>query len=376
MPEPGDTAAQLHHTVDDLLLGNSPLEWLSAIAIGLGTLVIIHLIKRFALHHLQRAAARSTTRIDDAIVEGLQSTRLWLMLFPALALASNGLEHLPPKTLSLIHVAGTVALFVQAGQWLSAISTAMLRHSRQRALETGSSVASSLTVLSFVVRVVIWAIILLLTLDNLGVDVTALVAGLGVGGLAVALAVQNILGDLFASLSIIADKPFEVGDFIVIGDYSGTVENIGLKTTRLRSLNGEQIIIANSDLLGSRVRNYKRMDERRVVLRFGVLYQTTVDELKKIPELVKSAVESVELVRFERAHLSGFGESSLDFEVVYWMKTADYNAYMDAQQHVNLTLFEVFARQGIGFAYPTRTVILDHGTNPATQKPTDVGTAR
>ena len=203
-------------------------------------------------------------------------------------------------------------------------------------------------------------LVALVALDTAGIDITALVAGLGVGGIAVALAVQNILGDLFASLSIVLDKPFVIGDFIIVGDMMGTVEHIGMKTTRVRSLSGEQLVFSNTDLLSSRIRNYKRMQERRALFRFGVTYQTSRDLLARIPEVVREVIEGRDETRFDRAHFAGFGDSSLDFEVVYYMLVPDYNAYMDTQQAVNLELVGRFEEIGIDFAYPTRTVFVEH----------------
>jgi small-conductance mechanosensitive channel len=187
-----------------------------------------------------------------------------------------------------------------------------------------------------------------------------LVAGLGIGGIAVALALQNVLGDLFASLSIILDKPFVLGDFIIVGDLLGVVEKIGLKTTRVRSLSGEQLIFANSDLLSSRIRNFKRMQERRIAFGFGVLYQTKPEQLEAIPGMVKGIIEGQENARFDRAHFKGFGESAYDFEVVYFLNTPDYVAYMDCQQAINLGICRGLAERGVEFAYPTRTIYL-HG---------------
>jgi small-conductance mechanosensitive channel len=191
-------------------------------------------------------------------------------------------------------------------------------------------------------------------------DISAFVASLGIGGIAVALALQNVLGDLFASLSILLDKPFVIGDFIVVGDMAGTVESVGLKTTRIRSLSGEQLIFSNSDLLGSRVRNFKRMEERRVAFEIGVVYGTSSEALREIPELVRKAVESQENARFDRSHFKGFGESSLDYESVYYMNVPDYAAYMDTQQAINLALYEEFEERGIEFAFPTRTIFVQH----------------
>jgi small-conductance mechanosensitive channel len=202
-------------------------------------------------------------------------------------------------------------------------------------------------------------VILLLMLDNLGINVTALVAGLGVGGIAVALAVQNILGDLFASLSIVLDKPFVIGDSITVDSYSGTVEHVGLKTTRIRSLGGEQLVFSNSDLLKARLRNFKHMQERRIVFSVGVLYQTPADKLEKIPALVKEIIEKAPRVRFDRAHLRDLGDSALIFEIVYWVLDPTYARYMDAQQSINLGLIRCFADEGIGFAYPSQSLFIE-----------------
>jgi small-conductance mechanosensitive channel len=210
--------------------------------------------------------------------------------------------------------------------------------------------------LGFIAKIVLWVIVAMLTLQNLGVEVTALVAGLGVGGIAVALAAQNILGDLFASMSIVLDKPFVLGDFIVVDDAMGTVEKIGLKTTRLRSLGGEQLIFPNNKLLQSRIRNHKRMTERRVQFTVGVAYETPRETLQRIPTIVRDAIEAQPETRFDRAHFKSFGPSSLDFEVVYFVLKPDHRIYMDIQQAVNLLLLDRFAAEKIQFAYPTQTL--------------------
>jgi len=191
-------------------------------------------------------------------------------------------------------------------------------------------------------------------LDNLGVDITALVAGLGIGGIAVALAAQNVLGDLFASLSIVLDKPFVVGDFLNVDDFLGSVEHVGLKTTRLRSLSGEQLVFSNNDLLNSRIRNYGRMFERRVVFSLGVTYETPPEKLRGIPTIIREAVEAKDKVRFDRAHFQKYGDFALVFEVVYYVLSSDYTLCMDIQQSVNLRIYERFAEEGIEFAYPTQ----------------------
>jgi small-conductance mechanosensitive channel len=252
-----------------------------------------------------------------------------------------------------------VALVLQGGLWVWALVRFWLERAREHALAENPAAATGLAAVGFIARVLVWTIVLLMVLDNLGVNVTAMVAGLGIGGIAVALAVQNILGDLFASLSIVIDKPFVIGDFIVIDKEAGTVEYVGLKTTRIRSLSGEQVVISNSDLLKTRIHNFKLMRERRVVFTFGVRYETPIETLEKIPAMVRAIIEARPKVRFERAHLKGLGASGLDFEVVYWMLEPDFNLYMDVQQTINLEMLRAFSGIGVDIAYPTQSIILD-----------------
>ncbi len=215
----------------------------------------------------------------------------------------------------------------------------------------------------FVGRWLLWSLILVLLLENAGVDLSALLAGLGIGGIAVALAVQNILGDLFCFAAIVFDKPFEQGDFLVVGEQRGTVEKIGIRTTRVRSLDGEQLVFANNDLVSSRIRNFKRMQERRVVFQLGVIYETAPEKLRRIPQLIASIINEIPGTRFDRAHFAGFGDFSLNFEIVYYVLDSDYNRYMDIQQTINLALCERLALDGIEFAYPSQTVFVRNQAN-------------
>jgi len=346
-----------------ILFDNTLRDWLWALGLALTINVIIGALKWVAIKKIATLTRNTTTSLDDAVVYVAKSTRQWLILGVTLFIGTRYLE-LPDRVEIVFTVTATVAAFLQLALWLNAATRFWLDRYERRALLNDAASATSLAALGFVLRVALWAVVLLVMLDNLGVDVTALVAGLGVGGIAVALAVQNILGDLFASLSIVVDKSFVIGDFVVVDDLSGTIEHVGLKTTRVRSLSGEQIVIANSDLLKTRIRNYKRMYERRIVFPFGVLYQTTADQLEQIPKLVKAQIDATENTRFDRAHFQKFGDSSLDFEVVYWMTSPDYGIYMDAQQTINLGLFRSFKEAGIDFAYPTRTLFIEGGGAP------------
>ncbi|MGH7446139.1 MAG: mechanosensitive ion channel family protein, partial [Longimicrobiales bacterium] len=212
--------------------------------------------------------------------------------------------------------------------------------------------------LGFVIRLGFYSVLVLMGLSNLGFDITALIAGLGIGGIAIALALQNVLGDLFASLSIVLDRPFIIGDFIIVDNLAGTVEYIGLKTTRVKSLSGEQLVFANGDLLSSRVRNFKRMYERRIVFSLGVTYQTPRAQLEQIPSMIRAAVERQQNTRFDRSHFLAYGDFSLNFETVYYVLVPEYNTYMDVQQAINFEIHRAFEDAGIEFAYPTQTVFV------------------
>ena len=337
------------------VLSNKVWLWFVALGIVLFVGLVLRVALRAIVRRFRTLAARTPGRFDDLLVELLAKTKFLFILVVSLYVGSLILT-LPELADRVLHALFLVALLFQAGYWGDGIVSFWIRRATRRKLEEDAAMATSLAALGFVAKLVIWSIVVLLALDSFGLDITLLITGLGIGGIAVALAVQNVLGDLFASLSIIIDKPFVIGDFIIVGDLMGTVERIGLKTTRVRSLSGEQIIFSNSDLLSSRVRNYKRMYERRVVFPFGVTYDTPVDLLEEIPGTVREIVEAQEDVRFDRCHFKSFGDCSLDFETVYYVLVPDYAVYMDRQQAVNLAIMRAFEAQGIEFAYPTQTV--------------------
>ena len=349
--------------LDRVFYGNPLYDWLIAVAVSVALALVFHFLKRVLIHRLAVMAAKTTTHLDDFVVDILSHTRFLFLLIVAFYFGSQYLE-LPPKATRFIEHFTVIALLVQAAFWGNRVIALWLRDYMNRHKDTDAASATTVSVLGFIARVALWSVLVLMILDNLGFNITTLVASLGVGGVAVALAVQNILGDIFASLSIAMDKPFVLGDFLVVGEALGTVEYIGLKTTRLRSLGGEQIVFSNTDLLKSRIHNYKRMYERRVVFSFGVIYQTTYEQLKKIPLMVREIIQSQEKTRFDRAHFKEYGDSSLNFEVVFYVLSPDFNIYMDIQQAINLAIFQDFAKEGIEFAYPTRTLYVSHSDAP------------
>ncbi len=360
--------------LDTRFLGN-PLEtWGLALLMAAGAYLVLEGCRRLLGRNLGKFARWTTGEFDDLLVDLIQRTSFFFLAGLAVYIAA-GLVVLPDRARGTVGWAVMMAVVWQCGLWGSQVIEYFIG-AHLRTLGEDPSAETTLKAMGFIGRLLLWTVLLLLGLSNMGVNIGALLAGMGVGGIAVALAVQKILGDLFASLSIVLDKPFVLGDFIIVDDYMGSVEHIGLKTTRLRSLSGEQLVFGNNDLLSSRIRNYKRMNERRILFAFGVTYQTPREKLERIPTIVREILAGIENTRLDRAHFKGFGGSSLDFEVVYYMLVPDYNAYMDVQQKVNLELYSRFGEEDIEFAYPTRTLFLEGGwAAPETAPEVEAGAA-
>lgn len=350
--------------LDYEILGNTLLTWGTSLAVFVGVWIALGLALRVVRGRLKALAARSQLVALQLVEHVAGRTQGWFLFLIALCVGLQ-VPAWPEGVESRLGQAIVLLLLLQLGLWATAALTRFLALRRERRLHDDPGTVAVMDVLGFILSLAVWVIVLLLVLENFGVEVTALVAGLGIGGIAIALAAQNVLGDLFASLSIILDKPFVVGDFLIIDDHLGTVEKVGIKTTRLRSLSGEQLIFSNNDLLSSRIRNYGRMFERRVLFSIGVTYQTPADKLRRIPGLIREAVEAQDKVRFDRSHFQKYGDFALIFETVYYVLAADYNPYMDIQQAINLQIFEQFEAEGIEFAYPTQTVFVNQPASPA-----------
>jgi len=346
----------LQSILEKQFLDNSVLDYLiSLVILVLGFLVVLA-IRRVILSRIEKLLANVSTVVREFIVESVRKSLLPLLFLGVLYVSLSGLTFKPAIERG-IQVTGMALFIIIAVRFLTAIIDALIKGYVMRKDEDPARLQGMRGML-VLIHFFIWAFGILYFLDNLGHNVTALIAGLGIGGIAIGLAAQAVLGDLFSYFAIFFDRPFQVGDFIIVGDFLGVVEYTGIKTTRVRSLGGEQIIFSNTDLTNSRVRNYKRMAERRVVFRFGVVYQTSAEHLKRLPALVKDIIEAIPGTRFDRAHFFSFGDFSLVFEVVYYVLGADYNLYMNIQQTINLRIKEICEEQGIEFAYPTQTLFL------------------
>ena len=344
-------------SLDLIVLQNTVLAWLIALGVSVVSFAVVYLILRVVRGRVAAFATRSVTIWDDVLVHALERTRTSFLIVASLYAGSTPLV-MPQRVDRVVSIFVVVAILVQTGIWLSAGLSVWLRGYTERQLAHNRGAATTVSAIGFATKFALWVLLLLVALDTAGINVTAMVAGLGIGGIAVALAAQNILGDVFGALSIVLDKPFVLGDFIRVGDLLGTVDRIGMRTTRLRSLWGEGLVFSNSDLLKSRIQNYGTMRERRVLFEIGVTYATPREQLVRIPVMIRDAIAAHGNLRFDRSHFMRYGSASLDFETVYFVLSPDYNKYMDLQQAVLLTIHERFEEAGIDFAFPTQTLFL------------------
>jgi len=338
------------------ILNNPLLNYIYALLVLFLGILTVQLIKSVVIKRLRAGAEATASKVDDLIVNGIRKSLVPLAYVCVLYLSVKFLD-LPPFINRAIDILATILVVFFGIRFLLPIiifSFDSYLAKKEKYEERKRLYAGLYTIIKFLV----WALAFILLLDNFGVKITPLLAGIGIGGAAVALASQAILGDLFNYFVILFDRPFEVGDFIIVDNFMGTVEEIGIKTTKVRSLGGEQLIFSNSNLTQKPIKNYKRMQKRRVLFQIGVVYQTPLEKLREIPIIIRSIIEGIEDTIFDRAHFFSYGDFSLIFEVVYYVIGNDYNKYMDIQQEINLKIYEEFQRRGIEFAYPTQTVYL------------------
>jgi small-conductance mechanosensitive channel len=340
-----------------IFYGNTIADWLVAGILGLGMWSVLSLIRRLVAARSKRYSGDHRSAPVRLLFYLAGNTKQFFFLALSLYAGQEGLT-LTPRLQHAIWNVALILILVQVGLWAG---RSLRFYLELKEMERGSDrlFAGSLDIINFVARMLIWSLLILVALDNLGVNITALLAGLGVGGVAVALALQNVLGDLFASLSIALDKPFVVGDSLNIDTYTGSVEHIGIKTTRLRSESGEQIILSNADILKSRVRNFGRLSEQRILATIRVGFDTPADKLQALPTLLENIVREHSQARFERCHLKSLGESALQFELSYFVQQPATNSILDLQQAVNFRIIDELKRLGVKFAYPAQVVFLD-----------------
>lgn len=336
------------------LWNNTILDYIIFFGSLLISLFVLFLISRFGLKRLHEWAEKTPTSLDDMLIKTFRKYLMPLLYFGALYFNLQWLTISEKVTKVINYISIAVVVFFGA-----LVVSAVLIFIFNKFLEKKTEKARSIKWIAVVIKILIWTIALLLFLDNIGVKITTFVASLGIGGIAIAFAAQAILEDIFSFVTIFFDRPFEIDDFIVVGEHMGTVEHIGIKTTRLRSLSGEQLVFSNRDLTNSRIRNYKRMKDRRILFTLGVTYNTPTEKLKEIPGIIKDIIENVEDTTFDRAHFKEFADFSLNFEIVYYVLSQDYNVYMDKQHEINVVIKQKFDELGIEFAFPTQTIYME-----------------
>jgi small-conductance mechanosensitive channel len=359
-----------------IVLGNPADRWFNALIIA-GVAFGVLILVRMLLVGWLRGAKDTPAIYDDVVLTIARKFRFVVILILSMAIGSLALSFSvdgadPEPSHPLVLSAAVLALLVQLLLWGNAIIDLLSQNAQEKDAENVR--VTTIRFIAFGAKLGLFALVLVLALDNLGIDVSTLIAGLGIGGIAIALATQKILGDLIASLSIVLDRPFQVGDFIIVGDVIGSVENIGLKTTRVRSLTGETIVVPNSDVLSSRIKNYRALPWRQYIFKVGLTYETPLEKLKEVPKVLQECVEGTEGALFKRAHFVGFGASTLDFEVMLKTEVVDYAMFLDLRQAINLAIVERFAELGVEFAYPTQTIWLN-GTTSAGDDDGDDGAA-
>lgn len=337
--------------------GNSVLDYTIVLGVIVGGMILLWIMKTLIIHHLRKLVAKTKTTVDDnilALVERFLVPLLYvgLIYFSIISLELNASLK---KAMDVFAVAIVTLVGIRLVLAFIRLFIFDVYVPKQK---TRSDLEPKFRSLMPAFSVIVWGAGIVFLIDNLGFNISAVVTGLGIGGVAVALAASAVLGDLFAYISIMFDKPFVLGDFLIVGDYLGSVEHIGIKTTRIRSLGGEQLIFSNKDLTDSRIRNYKRMKQRRVVFKLGVTYDTSLARMKEIPEVIKKVIEATPNTKFDRAHFSSYGDFNLEIEVVYYVLSGDYNLYMDVQQMINFAIKEEFEKRKIEFAFPTQTLHL------------------
>lgn len=336
---------------------NKVIDYLYVLAAIIIAWIILQIIKRLVISSLRRFTGRSKTDIDDILISGFEK---FVVPYVYILINFGIIDQL--KLSAGVNKAIDVAIAIVTVYFGARFINHALQVSLNLFMERRGEAASRMLQMNGILnifKVVVWALGLLFLLDNLGFEVTTIITGLGIGGIAIALAAQNILGDLFSYFVIFFDKPFEIGDFVVAGDKSGTVEQIGIKTSRIRTLGGEELVMPNAELVKTPIHNFKRQEKRRVVFNIRVVYETPLELLREVSEIIKQIVSAKESVTFDRAHLQTLAEAHINYEIVYNISSADYTLFMNTHQAICLELIDAFRNKGIEFAIPNQRVFFE-----------------
>lgn len=341
--------------------GNTVQQYLFSVGVFLAAWIVLYIFRVIIVHRLEALSKKTKTDVDDVIIAIIKQIGWPFYFFLSLAAGLQFIEQ--PELLKMISI--NVALVVIAYYGVKSLM-GFIDYATDKVIERQKKAGNGqdrtvVDLLNKIAKGTLWVVAILAILSNLGYNISALMAGLGVGGLAIAFALQNVLADIFASFSIYFDKPFKVGDFIIVGTDAGTVEKIGIKSTRIRAPQGEEMVISNKELTEARVRNFKKLEKRRIIMTIGVTYETPAKKIKKIPEIIKKIFDKIEMVDLNRVHFKEFADSSLNFEIVYFLNSKEYIDHMDRKQEINFAILDAFSKEKIDMAYPTRTIHMVKG---------------
>ncbi len=348
----------INELIQEILQNNSTNDYWTALLIFVGLFVVFKIFDSYLIYFFKKLSKKTKMTWDDAIFDFLESIKWPFFAYLAFYLGAAYLSLPEAIDKALKFILLVFIIFYLAKGIIGVSDHALDRYKKKREKKGKNTGESMISVLKFLAKLIIWTVALLMILSNLGINITPLIAGAGVAGIALAFGVQAILNDLFSAFVIYFDKPLEEGDFIIVGEDMGVVKHIGIKTTRIQALGGQELVISNSELTSSRINNYKKMDKRRIVFSFGVEYGTSTEKLKKVKKVVEEIINKMEGADLDRVHFKNFGDSSLNYEVVYYVGTSDYNKYMDVQEQINLQIKEKLEKIGVAFAFPSRTVYM------------------
>lgn len=350
--------ASFNGAINFFVENNSSSDYLIALGIFILLFIVFKVFDSYIVYTIKRVTKKTKTTWDDIIIDFIEGINWPFYAFVSFYIAAISLS-LPDFIRNILNFLFIlIIIFYAAKAIVNIVNHGLDRYKERKKRKKETTSESMIYVMKLLMKIIIWSLAFLLFLSNLGINITPLIASLGIGGIAVALALQSILGDLFSAFTIYFDKPFEEGDFIIIGEDMGVIKHIGIKTTRIQALGGQELVVSNSELTSSRINNYKKMQLRRVVFSFGVEYKTSVAQLKKIKKVVENIISKTKRARLDRVHFKAFGDSSLVFEVVYYIDSNDYNLYMDIQEKINLEIKEKIEKMDIDFAFPSRSVYM------------------
>jgi len=357
--------SSIYQFLENLGLSDFYARLLISVLVFIGFLILGWIVDHVFEHYFKRWAAKTKTKLDDEILKNVKKPIYVLVIFFGLSFFIFNLkilETFSPQITNIINQIFLLITILLIAYIFTRITNVLFTWYAERQEKKKKTSQNILYVFRGIFNAIVYLIAFFAWMALIKVDLTGLAIGASATAIVIGFALQHVLSDFFSAFSIYFDKPFEIGDFIVVGDYSGTVKKIGMKSTRVQLLQGEELVLSNKELTTASIRNFKKMRRRRISFSFGVTYDTPLKKLKKIPDMIRDIINPdklEEVYKLDRVHFSEFGDFSLKFDIIYYMKSQDYVKYKDTQQEINFRLKEAFEKEGIEMAFPTQTIFLN-----------------